>query len=436
MSKMGTKLLSLVLAGCLMSSVTVFAGDTNAETSEPYTITLMTHYNNESEKAPVDAAIAQLKEEFPHVTIEPEGYVNDDGASFKARVASGDLPDLFEAATDMMDILLKTEQIVCLDEYAEKYNLQDLLLPWTWENGLKYTDGKIYGLPPYSNMYGTLFYNKQVFEENNVKVPANYDELLQAIEAFNEKGIVPIALAGKVPFINGILLDMFAQRINPEGIYGLSTGSAKPADYLEAVKKVENLVKVGAFQKGAATVDYDPARAIFHAGEAAMFFCGDWEVTEGLPDLGENLEYFTEFPVMNADEEYTNEFVMPGGDVPNAGGGGGLVMNAKVENPDEVAEVLFRYYELVQQYSYTDFQAITTTIKTDELTTKEPMPELATKYLDDKANFSTVGSCWEHSIPNKDIQAGLGEELQKLIAGESAEEFVANLEKIVEDATK
>lgn len=69
---------------------------------------------------------------------------------------------------------------------------KDKLIPSVVENQLKYTDGHIYAFPRTGPAVDLLFFNKKVFEQNGVKIPTNYPELLAAVKAFNAKGIVPV----------------------------------------------------------------------------------------------------------------------------------------------------------------------------------------------------------------------------------------------------
>ncbi|MBS6194066.1 MAG: extracellular solute-binding protein [Clostridiales bacterium] len=54
-------------------------------------------------------------------------------------------------------------------------------------------DGKIYAAP-WSVLYNTVLYNKEVFDECGVKEPETFDEFLQVCETLKSKGVTPIAL--------------------------------------------------------------------------------------------------------------------------------------------------------------------------------------------------------------------------------------------------
>jgi raffinose/stachyose/melibiose transport system substrate-binding protein len=400
-----------------------------ATPAAPVTITMKTHYNNDNEKPPVDDALAKLKTDFPNVTIQPEGYDNDNGTALKARIASGDLPDIFEIATDNIDLCIKNSSIIPLDKYVTQ-DLTDIMSPAVSEN-LKYTDGKIWGLPVYGPMAHLMFYNKDVFDSNGIKLPTNFDELLTAVKAFNAKGITPITVPGKVEWAAGALFDIFAQRINPRGFMAIQDGSAKASDFKDAAVKIATLVKANAFEKGAATSDYDPTRALFHTGKAAMLINGEWEVSEGQKDLGDKLQYLTQFPVMDAGKEYANPGLLPGGTILDD-----FAISAQAKNPDFIAKVLCKYYQYYQDAQFTKMQVIWSTVKTDSLTPEKPFAALVTKYVGEKASLKPGSNTWLGYSPNTNFDTAFYQELQKLLAGESADTFITNVDKLATSTKK
>jgi raffinose/stachyose/melibiose transport system substrate-binding protein len=276
-------------------------------------------------------------------------------------------------------------------------------------------------------MYHTMFYNKEVFDTNGIKVPTNFNELMDAAKAFNAKGIVPIAVSGKTPWVCGSLFDIFAQRVNPKGWMALQDGSAKAEDFRDAIVKIETAVKAGVFMKGAATIDYDPARAPFHAGKAAMLVIGEWEVSEGQKDLGEKLQYLTQFPTMDAGKEYANPGVMPGGTLLDS-----FALSSDLKNPDYAAEVFSKYYKYFQEAQFQKQQVIWSTIKTDGLTPENPFPDLVTNYVADKGSLKPGGNTWLGYSFNQKFDIGFAEEIQKLLVGEKADDFIKNIDKLQE----
>lgn len=55
---------------------------------------------------------------------------------------------------------------------------------------------KLYGLPRNSD-YEVIYYNKKLFDDNGIKIPTTYAELLEAGKQFRAKGIEPMSMNGK-----------------------------------------------------------------------------------------------------------------------------------------------------------------------------------------------------------------------------------------------
>ena len=72
---------------------------------------------------------------------------------------------------------------LALDEYIG--DIKDKLLPGITDS---MTYGKVYGLP-YQMQVAALYCNKELFDQNGVKIPENYEELLTAV-SISEKELL------------------------------------------------------------------------------------------------------------------------------------------------------------------------------------------------------------------------------------------------------
>ena len=48
---------------------------------------------------------------------------------------------------------------------------------------------------------GTFFVNTEMFEENDIKIPESWDELVDACQKFIDLGITPMAVGAKEPLV-------------------------------------------------------------------------------------------------------------------------------------------------------------------------------------------------------------------------------------------
>jgi raffinose/stachyose/melibiose transport system substrate-binding protein len=452
MSKRLMKLLCLIVAFVMLAGLAACGTTANTETpkseepkteetqaavteteepkAEPVTYKVQWAYSTDDEKAPMDWAIAEIKKAMPHVTIEVEPQIYDNGESLQARIATGDLPDIFGIMPKMIDAAVNSKSILQLDDALASTGLADKYTPMALEGQAKYTDGKCWAFPVSGTSVDLLFYNKELFEQNGVKVPANYPEFLEAVKAFNAKGIIPIPIFAKEFWPIGAYFDMFAQRVDPEGMLALCTGKAKASDpgYADAIKKMTELVGAGVFQKGATTFDYDAARSIFESGKAAMLVNGEWEIADATAKLGDKVDFLDIFPTTDPGKEDANKYAMPG-----ASEFGGLAVSAKVKNPDEAKQLAALLAENLGKGSFIKLGRIDMAIKLEGLTPEKPLVPMAQKLMAQKSSYTVKGTV-AHSLPNKKFATGFGELLQKMVAGMGADEFIKEADKLYESS--
>lgn len=436
MNKFFRKATGLVLAATMTASMGVCATAYAAEESKvisdkEMTLTMMTYYEGENDEVN-QFAYGKVKEYFPNVTIEFEAQPQDGGQTIKTRAATGDLPDILQSDSGTLMLLAESGSILPLDEYIEAWNYTDCLVQSAAEICLTSPDGHVYQFPIGGIAPILWYYNKAIFAECGVEVPTNYDELLEAVKAFTEQGVTPLALFGKEPWPLGAMFDSFAFRANGNGVYALSEGEAKASDegYAKAIEKLAALVEAGMFQSGCTNADFDTASAMFLEGQSAMFLNGDWYISDADPALGENLGVFECYPTGDAGAEDVNQYAtLVTGDTC------GLTVTTKAEDPELCAMIaaIYAYNRQIAEYQIKN--AVTVGVKTDGLDTNSPMCAATEQLLEMMPNIQP-GSKFLHVLPNAEFATSFAEEMQKLLAGESAEEFIANVDKCIESTVE
>src|SRR5699024_11665197 len=58
-------------------------------------------------------------------------------------------------------------------------------------------DGDIYSVPVDIHRGNPVFYNKEIFEENDIEVPTTFDEFFEVADELEEAGVTPLALGDK-----------------------------------------------------------------------------------------------------------------------------------------------------------------------------------------------------------------------------------------------
>ena len=206
--------------------------------------------------------------------------------------------------------------------------------------------GKIYAVP-HGQTVAVMYYNTRLFKENNVSVPTTYDELKKDIQIFKDKNIIPISVPVKDAWIAGQFLQQLA---NGDGGMDLFNGTVDgkvawndPA-YLKAGQRLNELVKMGAFQDGYLGMTYDQGRDLFAQEKAAMFYMGSWDIP-ALSDpklpVSKNIGVFNMPPV---DAKIGNVAL---GDVDQA-----LAISAKSANPQAAAAFIKLFSDTAAQQAY------------------------------------------------------------------------------------
>jgi ABC-type glycerol-3-phosphate transport system substrate-binding protein len=152
-------------------------------------------------------------------------------------------------------------------------------IPKAYLDAARGSDQKVYGVPLSINS-AVIFYNKKLFEENGLQAPQTWEELLQVSQAFQQKGIVPIAQAGKAAYLLSI-----AHSVIGPGAYGgneyvekLLTGEVNfnDAAFKESVKRMQELAPF--FPPDFIGIDDKDAQALFYTGKAAMYINGSYRL--------------------------------------------------------------------------------------------------------------------------------------------------------------
>ena len=337
---MKRKLLGLLL--CAAMSVTALAGcgqkgaastEGGAGGEEKITLSIYAQYADDDTKIPYDYAVEALKEAYPNVELNLIIQAQDDGATLETLAATGQLPDIYQSNTNIINTFRETNQIMELDAVAESTGYLNKLMPSNVD--LVYSeDGHIYCFPYAGNEYVLIYYNKALFEQCNLEVPKTYDDLMNCIEVFKANNIVPMEIMGE-GWIYTALYDIVATRYNNGGVKALDEGTASVADedYVKAAEKLSELAKAGLFQDGCVTTNYDEASAKFLGGEAAMFVNGQWYIPDAEAALGDDVDWMF-YPSYDEASYEANKYAFAGG-----GSTSGFSVNPDSPNAELAAEV-------------------------------------------------------------------------------------------------
>jgi len=141
-------------------------------------------------------------------------------------------------------------------------------------------DDKKWGVP-YTYYQWGIYYRKDIFADNGIEQPTNWDEFLAACATLKEAGIAPIAIGTKALWPTGGWFDYLNLRVNGYEFHMELTGGDVPYtdDRVKAVfEKWGELVEPGYFVDNHAALDWQDALPLLVQGEAAMYLIGNFAV--------------------------------------------------------------------------------------------------------------------------------------------------------------
>lgn len=311
------------LAGC--GSGDSASGDDSSSSDSGKTKIRMTYWNSEDTMA---AMLDYLAEAVPDVEVEFQFIDNDNYATIvDTQLSADEGPDIIcESPADAVKHA-QLGYLEPLDELGAKYS----------ESGTSaYTvDNTVYALPGISWFEG-VFYNVDLFEQNNIELPKTFDEFIAVCKQFQDLGITPLAAGLKSwePMAKNSLALVTAEYLSTD------EGKSFGADYRdgkatmdgtfnEYLEKWTEMIDAGIYTSDMLGIDHDQSLEEFATGNAAMFCSGPWDlgaIQEKNPDLNLGMMPF------NGTTESDGWLI--------GGPGCGFALNAKSENKEAAMKVL------------------------------------------------------------------------------------------------
>lgn len=361
-------------------------------------------------------AIEEWEEKHEGYKIKFETFENQSyKTKIKSAVAANELPDIFFTfGGGFSQPFAESGKVLPLDDYYENY--KDLLPEAALKN--QTYDGTIYG-STFTTPVSMMFYNKNIFEENNIKVPATYDELLTAVTTLKDAGITPIATSVKDTWVLGMLHDGLT--LKSAGATKLQNALLKQEgqsyndlDMLQSAKAIVELKEKGAFEEGATGLSNDEAVQPFLDGQAGMFFTGSW-LGGDINTKSYDKEAFgvAPIPVLNSENSSLSDFM---------GGASDTFMVAKSTKYPEVAcDAAFEIAKYISKNAYLEGVAIPAWKVDYDDSEVEPMTKEIAGYTTEANSFTLW---FDTLLPAEDANKYL-ELLQQLYTGGiTPEEYV------------
>ena len=221
------------------------------------------------------------KGKYPDVVIVNATTAGGAGSVFKGvlktRLIGGDPPDTFQLHAGLEvegyspETYLEPLDDLYASEGLEQAFPADLLAL------LKSYGGHYWGVPVNIHRSNVMWYNKAIFEQNNLTPPTTWDEFFAVCDALKAKGITCYGLGNNGGWEAGHALeDVLAGTCGAEKYRGLWTGATQWTDAcvttaLETFKKMVSYANTDY-----PALDWAGGAQLIVDGKAAMFIMGDW----------------------------------------------------------------------------------------------------------------------------------------------------------------
>ncbi|MGM1046263.1 MAG: ABC transporter substrate-binding protein [Bacillota bacterium] len=234
----------------------------------------------------VNELITKFEQANPGITVEQNNVPNPENV-WTMRVSTNDAPAVFThyPHNSIFQKMAKEGRVIDLTNDPLMANVQPAIAD------LSKIDGKNYMVPIGVATLG-MYYNKDIFESQNLQIPTTYSELMETAKKLQDAGITPFYFHDKD--FNGIRQEVvykMGQTIPDVESFldDVMNGKAHITDNPAFKPFAEKLLALREYgQKDNMGTGYDDALRDFANGKTAMWFTGIWaikEIKESSPDL-------------------------------------------------------------------------------------------------------------------------------------------------------
>ena len=241
----------------------------------------ITHWDLHTDPTRLEAIdVVMERWQNDNITIEID-HISNEGTQFKTKIqtalAAGEQPDVFFMfAGFFIKPFIETGKIMALDDYIAKDKTYERTISGKGNFSHGVFNGKTYGLPG-SWTIAPVWCNESLFTENGLELPETFDDLMEAIQVFNDADIIPITLAGGGIWPPILIYEQLAIQHGGHDVLNdvLNQKCDDPA-FLAAAIDFKKMADAGAFPAAAPGIAYQEGEDLFARGKAAMYIMGGW----------------------------------------------------------------------------------------------------------------------------------------------------------------
>ncbi len=250
------------------------------------------------------------------ITVEHRGWSTEELVNTLPRSVEGNQgPDVAQVNNGeaLAGPMIRAGQLVSLAPYAEQYGWNEKIPEGLRarasysEDGTAFGEGDLWGVPAEAEIVG-FFYNRAIFEEHGLSVPATLPDFEALNATLREAGVEPIAFGTldkwQAIHIFGELQGLYGDlEYLDDLIYRRNDASFDDPSMHSAAEKLVEWQNNGFFLEGHEGVNGDDAIPLFTSGMSAMLMQGSWAAGAVAEAMGDDAGFFlmppTELPATN-----------------------------------------------------------------------------------------------------------------------------------------
>ena len=394
------KLVSLALCTAMLGSTIPGMNIAAAET------TGKTEFWNDKMANTDQSKLDQMQESIKDLSgIDVELIAYPDTASYQTAmqqsIRTEDAPGLFTWwSGSQLETLVKEGLVEDMTDFWDEYVIPNGVSADV--AGSLTFDGKIYGVP-YSIIYNTIIYNKDIFNQYGLEEPQTFDEFLTVCQTLLDNGVTPIAL--KSDSLAGFIwFQAMLAAYDPALYEGVCDGSIAYTDekVVEVMNQWKDMLDKGYFSAPMTNVDMAKTLA---TGGVAMELEPNYEATTIVDDYGlvagEDLGTFV-LPSVDGAKKIVFYEIAP------------LCVSSASKDKDAAIEALKSWFTKENQTVFTD---ITGFLCSSQVTVDNECVNQMVAYTTDSDNYSMMLRYYENTP--SDVRDVALDELMKFELGDA-----------------
>lgn len=297
-------------------------GDGNASEGSDKDVEIFSWWTGAGEEEGLLALLDLFEEENPDISVENAAVAGGAGTNAKAvlatRMEGDDPPSTFQVhgGEELNKSWVEADKMEPLNDFFEENDWMDKFPDELID--LVSDDGDIYSVPVNVHRGNPVFYNMEIFEENDIDVPTTFDEFFEAADKLEDAGVTPLALGDKESWpATQIFENVLLGVLGPDDYQNLFDGEIEFSDerVVEAAEIFGDMMEY--VNEDHASRNWQDSAELVAEGEVAMLNMGDWAKGYFSNDLemetNEDFGYF-DFPETEGNfQVITDTFGLPKG---------------------------------------------------------------------------------------------------------------------------